>query len=192
MNLNTLLKDKVIALKAEVSTPNTTFYSEDEIMMLTQNFGKFLWKIGKTPRSQDVYKSENQDRRTVHKERFKGRGKKKKYYSTQKGKGIQCKECEGFGHIQAECGNTLKKNRSLNTTLNNEGKKEESDCDDEDDTDSNETITFNVVVNLKERSLHDNNSSASDQDSLYSDEEVSYEELLEKYDLMHTKWIDLV
>lgn len=25
--------------------------------------------------------------------------------------GIQCRECEGFRHIQAECANTLKKNK---------------------------------------------------------------------------------
>ena len=34
-----------------------------------------------------------------------------------KNKKIQCRECEGFGHIQAECANTLKKkNKSMNST----------------------------------------------------------------------------
>ena len=32
-------------------------------------------------------------------------------------KGIQCRECEGFGHIQSECANTLKKNKKgMNAT----------------------------------------------------------------------------
>ena len=29
--------------------------------------------------------------------------------SKKQNKGIQCRECEGFGHIQSECANTLKK-----------------------------------------------------------------------------------
>ena len=34
-----------------------------------------------------------------------------------KNKGIQYRECEGFGHIQAECANVLKKkNKSMNAT----------------------------------------------------------------------------
>ena len=32
-------------------------------------------------------------------------------------KGIQCRKCEGFGHIQSECAKTLKKKgKSLKTT----------------------------------------------------------------------------
>lgn len=30
-----------------------------------------------------------------------------------KGKGIQCRECEGFGHIQAKCPNFLRKFRKI-------------------------------------------------------------------------------
>lgn len=34
----------------------------------------------------------------------------------KKGKRIQCQECEGFGHIQYECANTLnEKGKSLNS-----------------------------------------------------------------------------
>ncbi|CAM8941261.1 unnamed protein product [Rhodiola kirilowii] len=32
-----------------------------------------------------------------------------KFMRRQYGKGIQCRECEGYGHIQAECINTHKK-----------------------------------------------------------------------------------
>ena len=46
------------------------------------------------------------------------------------GKKIQCRECEGFGHIQSECANTLKKKgKSLKTTWSDN----ESDNSEEDD-----------------------------------------------------------
>ena len=39
----------------------------------------------------------------------------------QKNKGVQCRECEGFGHIQAECANTAKKKgKSLNAIWSDE------------------------------------------------------------------------
>ena len=37
-----------------------------------------------------------------------------------KNKGIQCKECEGYGHIQAKCANTRKKNKSYTVTWSDE------------------------------------------------------------------------
>ena len=51
--------------------------------------------------------------------------------SKKQNKGIQCRECEGFEHIQFECTNTLKKKgKSLKSTRNDEefeGSKEEDD-----------------------------------------------------------------
>ena len=41
--------------------------------------------------------------------------------SKKQNKGIQCKECESFGHIQFECANTLKKkSKYLKTTWSDE------------------------------------------------------------------------
>ena len=61
--------------------------------------------------------------------------KNKKAVSTselkKQNKGIQCRECEGFGHIQSECANTLKKKgKSFKTTWSDEeseGSEEEDD-----------------------------------------------------------------
>lgn len=45
-----------------------------------------------------------------------------------KGKGIQCHECEGFVHITAECTNFLRKKKKVYTvTLFDEEYEEESD-----------------------------------------------------------------
>ena len=43
---------------------------------------------------------------------------------TNKSKGIQCRECEGYGHIHAECANTRKKNKSYTMTWINEESEE--------------------------------------------------------------------
>lgn len=80
----------------------------------------------------------------------------------------------------------------MNTTLSDEDKKEETDYDDEEDTDPNETTAFNVMMDLKDISLYNVHISASNEESLYSDEEVSYEQLQENHNLMYSKWVDLV
>ncbi|GMN44981.1 hypothetical protein TIFTF001_014175 [Ficus carica] len=63
----------------------------------------------------------------------------------KKGKGIQCHECEGFGHIQSECANILKKKgKSLNTNWSDE----ESEGSQEDDEDQvRNYVAFNIVTN---------------------------------------------
>lgn len=94
-------------------------------------------------------------RETLKISRLRGLWKKKSYEPKQKGKGIHCRECEGFSHIQAECGNTLKKNRFLNTTLSNDEGKEETNYDEGDEIEFTETVTFNVVVYMNDTILHD-------------------------------------
>ena len=55
------------------------------------------------------------------------------------GRGIQCRECEGFGHIQSECVNTLKKKgKSLKTTWSDN----ESDDSKEDDNNVSNYVVF--------------------------------------------------
>lgn len=75
-------------------------------------------------------------------------------------------------------------NRLLNSTLSDEDKKEETDNDDEDNSESSDTMAFDAVINLKNTSLHAVADNIRDEDLLYSDEEVPYKELKEKYNLM--------
>lgn len=54
-------------------------------------------------------------------------------------------------------------------------------------------MAFNIVVDLKDTSLHVTNNSVNDDQSIYNDEEdgeVFLEELQEKYNLMYTKWVN--
>ena len=64
--------------------------------------------------------------------KFKGKNSStpKNSYFAKNNKRIQCKECEGFGHIQSKCANTRKKkNKALKLTWSDE----ESDGSQEDD-----------------------------------------------------------
>ncbi|KAI3462099.1 hypothetical protein Pfo_018762 [Paulownia fortunei] len=53
-----------------------------------------------------------------HKDKYKSASNSSSFSNNRKVKRIQCKECEGHGHIQSECANTLKKKKrkSLNIT----------------------------------------------------------------------------
>ncbi|KAI5653051.1 hypothetical protein M9H77_30238 [Catharanthus roseus] len=121
----------------------------------------------------------------------KGSTMKRKFDTGQKRKRTPCRECEGYSHLQVECANTLKKNRSLNTTLSDDKKKSDSE-DDEEDTDSNEKLAFNVIIDLEATSMQMDHKDDNDDDSIYNDKEVSYKELQDKYSLLYTKWIGRV
>lgn len=127
--------------------------------------------------------------RNLNKQRTDRHVERKCYELTQKWKGIQCREREEFSYIQAEYANTLKKNRSLNTTLSND-EKEETDFNE-----GNDTVAFTVVVDMKDTSMHRIGKSVEDYQSTYSDEEdkkVTFDELQDKYNLMYISGLKLL
>ena len=80
--------------------------NEDEPTLLTKNIKKFLKKVGKSSKCDSPFLIT-----------FKGKNSSRNSYFSNNKKRIQCKECEGFGHIQSECANTRKKkNRALKLT----------------------------------------------------------------------------
>lgn len=83
------------------------------------------------------------------------RVEKKLFELKQRGKSNECRECEGFGHVQAECANTLKKSRSLNITLSAHERREDSVNDEDDKIEHSDSVAFNVVVNIKDTTLLD-------------------------------------
>ncbi|KAI5667411.1 hypothetical protein M9H77_17264 [Catharanthus roseus] len=76
----------------------------------------------------------------------------------------------------------------MDTTLSDDDKKSDSE-DEEEDTD---TLAFNVIIDFKDTSMHNDHKDDNDDDSIYSDKEVSYEELQDKYSLFYTKWDRIV
>lgn len=66
----------------------------------------------------------------------------------------------------------MKKNKSLNTTLNDD-EKEEAECDEGDESEFNDTIVFNVVVDMKDTSMHNIENCVSDEELIYSMRRIS-------------------
>ncbi|GAA0156154.1 hypothetical protein LIER_13711 [Lithospermum erythrorhizon] len=90
------------------------------------------------------------------------------------------RECEGFGHIQVECPNYIKKqSKNYYTILIDDNSKEE---DDQEEKVSN-FVTFAAQTEPPiDDNLHDN---SEDED------EMTEEGLLKDYKLLYTKWIEL-
>ncbi|KAI5682752.1 hypothetical protein M9H77_03980 [Catharanthus roseus] len=130
----------------------------------------------KTSKPRGRFKNDNRDRKYPNKFKSVGSTMKKKFYTGQKGKCIQCRECEGYGHII----------QIHDTTLSDEDKKSDFE-DDEEDTNSNKTLTFNVIIDLEDTFMHIDYKDDNNDDFIYSDKEVSYEKLHDKYNL--AKWV---
>ena len=79
--------------------------SDDEsLVLLTKNFNKFLKRMNRKNISQSLGRSNN----------FQQNKKPMSIVENKKqSKGIQCRECEGFGHIQSKCVNNLEIKRKI-------------------------------------------------------------------------------
>ena len=74
---------------------------------------------------------------------FKGKNSSKNSYFSNNKKRIQCRECEGFGHIQSECLHTRKKKyKALKLTWSDE----ESDGSQEDDHLISNQVAFSGIL----------------------------------------------
>ncbi|XP_012847829.1 PREDICTED: uncharacterized protein LOC105967762 [Erythranthe guttata] len=211
-------REKKIAFQAETSyaTPQNSSTQEDEqtveetLALLSKNFGKFLKKIGKRGNLPSTGKPVNfQNSR---------RNSSQDNSEESKPRRIQCRECEGFGHIQSECANTLKKKKkmSLTTVWSDE---EESDDDQGNNDqvtnfvafsskvplDSSESTVASTVATVCEtesryenmcsdydKNLNENSSFAEDPNSSSDEEEPTLDEVKEVYDKMYQKWLDVV
>ncbi|XP_012837630.1 PREDICTED: uncharacterized protein LOC105958166 [Erythranthe guttata] len=211
-------REKKIAFQAETSyaTPQNSSTQEDEqtveesLALLSKNFGKFLKKIekrgnlpstGKPVNFQNSRRNSNQDNSEESKPRR-----------------IQCRECEGFGHIQSECANTLKKKKKMSLTT---GWSDEEESDDDQGNnnqvtnfvafsskvplDSSEsTVASTVATDCEtesryenmcsdyEKNLNENSSFAEDPNSSSDEEEPTLDEVKEVYEKMYQKWLDVV
>ena len=140
MTLKQRKKEKSTALKM---VHEEEFSSEedddDELALLTKNFKKFLKKVGKPSKSSSSFPRATKSKNPLVPKRFD--------FSNNK-KGIQCRECEGFSHIQFECANTRKKkNEALKSTWSDE----ESKGSQEDDELVSNQVTFSVSLISNDR-----------------------------------------
>ncbi|CAM8973968.1 unnamed protein product [Rhodiola kirilowii] len=209
-------KGKSVGLKATAGVDDeSTDGVSEEVALLTKNFNKMLKKINRRgagqnslnqSKAQEVRRVDFQprERQSDQKERrvdFQPKERQSDQKENGKGgrtKGIKCRECGGYGHIQAECANTLKKRngKSLNVSW--------SDNETEESSEEEETSNFVALscmmdctttpagtsseecTNKAEADVEENDAEESDE------EEITDECIAEKYALLFSKWTELV
>ncbi|MCI15576.1 gag-protease polyprotein, partial [Trifolium medium] len=129
----------------------------EAIVLLGRQFNKVLKRMDRRPKSNvqnikfDISKQTNTQRRTRIDEK------------TSQLKGVQCHECEGYGHIRTECATFLKRQKkSLAVSWSDED-------DSEEEVESESAKHVNALTGI----------CMSDTESC--DEELSYEELAATY-----------
>lgn len=141
---------------------------DDELALLTRNFQKFIKKVGN---KRNVFKNQKEN------------SSLKPFVPNKKG--IQCRECEGYGHIQSRCANTLKKNKKGFTAT-------WSDSNSSDEESDN--IALTSVLQEKDNFVCLNNTSRSAFETGESDSdesELNEESLAESYKVMYGKWMQV-
>ena len=153
--------------------------------LLTKNFNQVAINMNKrlkgTYQTQNMNFASNPSTTPFKVNRFSGVN----IEPTNKSKGIQCRECEGYGHIHAECANTRKKNKSYTMTWSNEESEEREEP-------SSEVMVFVSLPTTKDplASAASHAASFLMADAKSSDdEEISNEEMVHSYRVMNEKLV---
>ncbi|KAK2410077.1 putative mitochondrial protein [Trifolium repens] len=139
----------------------------DAIAMLGRQFNKVLKRVDRRNRQNgqgirfDINKQQNSLKKSKPEDK-----------STQ-GKGVQCHECEGYGHIRSECG-TYQKRQKKGLTVS----WSDEDTDEEGESARHVTALTGTCVDVE------------DWDS-DEDEDVSYEELASTYKDLLTRYEEM-
>ena len=144
--------EKGIAFQAKKSESNACDKMSDEEQLAF--FAKKVYKKFYKKKEDDTGSSKNfqkKDNQFKTESRFNNNstGKwnsKEKDNKEYKPKEIQCRECRGFGHIQAECANTLKRNKNAYITTHSDSDSE-SNSDEED---GSNFVNFMGIITEKE------------------------------------------
>ncbi|KAK2369873.1 gag-protease polyprotein [Trifolium repens] len=132
----------------------------EELVLLGKQFNKILKRVDRRPRRnvQHIQPNISKQGNTSAKSKTK-----------EEDRGVQCFECEGYGHIRTECGTYLKKQKKgLAVTWS-----------DEDNSDNEaDNVTANHVRAMTGVCFSDNDS---------YDEEFTFEELISMYKNMYLK-----
>ncbi|XP_062074886.1 uncharacterized protein LOC133778888 [Humulus lupulus] len=148
-------------------------FTDETLALLTQNYAKFLKKNYK---KNFPGGKENGLRRN-----FGGNNKQTQQFGDKKNRGIRCRECDGFGHIQAECANTLKKKKALAATWSDSDEEKSSTSSDKSDEEK-QVVAFVAKSHQSMCSEEDENSSSTDEDS--DGRQHAYEEMFAQWEYM--------
>ncbi|XP_058202917.1 uncharacterized protein LOC131317378 [Rhododendron vialii] len=114
--------------------------SDEEVAMFAKKFQKFFKKgnnLGKPS------KPSSSSKKNV----FGNNDKQLSIEKSRKPQGIQCHECHGFGHIQSECANTLKKKmkKGLKVTWDDDIDEDGSDSGGQENGEGNSRVSVLVA-----------------------------------------------
>ncbi|CAM9000044.1 unnamed protein product [Rhodiola kirilowii] len=180
-----LTKVSSVGLKTKSVKDKTDDASEQQYAMFANNFGKFMRRqYGKGTESSQSSKSRFQKNDKTFK-----RNQSEDSDIDNKGKGIQCRECEGYGHIRAECINTQKKKNAYAVSWS------DSESDQEGET-NNFVALASYVNNEGETSNEVGSESSSENTTQYSscsnNEEIIDEDFAIKYKELFQEWLNEV
>ncbi|KAK2459144.1 putative mitochondrial protein [Trifolium repens] len=139
----------------------------DAIAMLGRQFNKVLKRVDRRNRQNgqgirfDINKQQNSLKKTNPEEK------------SNQSKGVQCHECEGYGHIRSECG-TYQKRQKKGLTVS----WSDEDTDEENESARHATALTGTCVEVEDWE--------SDED-----EDVSYEELASTYKELVTRYEEM-
>ena len=111
----------------------------DAIAMLGRQFNKVLKRVDRRNRQNgqsirfDINKQQNSLKKTKPEEK------------SSQGKGVQCPECEGYGHIRSECG-TYQKRQKKGLTVS----WSDEDTDEENESARHVTALTGTCVNVED------------------------------------------
>ncbi|XP_060962238.1 uncharacterized protein LOC115703916 [Cannabis sativa] len=147
--------------------------TDETVALLTRNYAKFLKK--------NYRKNSPADKENLLK-RNKGVNFKPGQASTdQKGRGIKCRECDGYGHIQAECANTLKKKKALAATWSDSDEEKNSTASEGSDEEK-QVLAFMVQSCNPVESEDDAVFTSSEADN--TGRQHAYEEMFAQWEYM--------
>ncbi|CAM8886394.1 unnamed protein product [Rhodiola kirilowii] len=183
-----LTKVSSVSLKTEVVKNKTDDASEQQFAMFAKNFVKFIRRqYGKgteSSQSSDSRFQKNNRTKLQKEEKDYKKNSAKDSLSENKGKGIQCRECEGFGHIRAECINTQKKKNAYAVNW--------SDSDSEGETNNFVALT-GCVKPKKDQSIEEETMKSPEDHILYSSysdhDEITDEEIANNYKDLYQQWL---
>ncbi|CAM8902415.1 unnamed protein product [Rhodiola kirilowii] len=155
-----------------------------QLALIAKNLERIVKRLNRRGPTQEQQSTSNsQSRRGENSQKRNEPGENNDVFKGDKGKAIQCRECRGYGHIQAECANTLKKKKACTVSRNN---------NDSEEDDSNDFVAFTSATTrggeeqditysgtMQEQSTDHSNGS--------DDEEITDECMIKNYTALYEK-----
>lgn len=167
-------KSKNLAFRSKIAEDGEDS-SDDQMALLTKQFGTFLKNMKRkqnTETSQNTFRPDTKGSKT-----YAGRsGENNK--TTDKGGGIQCHECEGYGHVQCECPNFLRKQKKSLVAQHSD-----SESKGEEDGQVN-CLALSAKTETPQPTEEDSESD--------TDTEITDESIAEKYAALFSNWEKLL